>query len=54
MQPLVIIDFFDEERKPDFDIRKSLVFPEIDLFGFQGLDESPGSPGGIRSQRTPR
>ena len=42
MQPLAIIDFFDEEEKPDLDIRQSAVFPEIDLFGFQGFDEALG------------
>jgi len=42
VQPLAIIDFFDEEGKPDLDIRQSAVFPEIDLFGFQGFDEALG------------
>jgi hypothetical protein len=42
MQPFTIIDFFDEERKPVLDILQSPVFPEIDLFGFQGFDEALG------------
>lgn len=42
MQPLAIINFFDEERKPVLDILQSSVFPEIDLLGFQGFDEAFG------------
>jgi hypothetical protein len=42
MQPLVIIDFFGEEGKPDLGIRQSPVFPEIDLFCLQGFDEALG------------
>ena len=42
MQPFAIIDFFDEIGKPVLDIRQSAVFPEIDLFGFQGFDEALG------------
>ena len=42
MQPFAIIDFFDEIGKPVLDIRQSPVFPEIDLFGFQGFDEALG------------
>jgi len=42
MQPLAIIDFLDEEGKPDLNILQSPVFPEIDLFGFQGFDEALG------------
>jgi hypothetical protein len=29
----VIIDIFDEEGKPDLDIRQSTALPEIDLSG---------------------
>lgn len=42
MQSLAIIDFFDEEGKPVLDILESPVFPEIDLFGFEGFDEAFG------------
>ena len=42
MQPFAIIDFFNEIGKPVLDIRQSPVFPEIDLFGFQGFDEALG------------
>jgi hypothetical protein len=45
MQPLAIIDFFDEIGKPILDVRQSPVFTEIDLFGLEGLDEALG--GGI-------
>ena len=42
MQPFAIIDFFNEIGKPVLDIRQSPVFPEIDLFCFQGFDEALG------------
>lgn len=42
MQPFAIIDFLDEEGKPDLDIGQSPVFTEVDLFGFQGFDEALG------------
>ena len=40
MQPLVIINFLDEMGKPILDIVHGSIFPEIDLLGFQGFDET--------------
>jgi hypothetical protein len=42
MQPLAIVDFFDEEGKPALDIVHRPVFPEVDLLGLQGLEEALG------------
>jgi len=42
MQPLAIVNFFDEEGKPVLDIVHRPVFPEVDLLGLQGLEEALG------------
>ena len=42
MQPLTIVNFFDEVVKPILDIVHRPVFPEVDLLGLQGLDEALG------------
>ena len=40
LQPLVIINFLDEVGKPILDIGHGSIFPEVDLLGFQGFDET--------------
>ena len=45
MQPLAVINLFDEVGKSVLDISQSPVFPEIDLLGLQGFDEALG--GGV-------
>ena len=40
MQPLVIINFLNEVGKPILDIAHGSIFPEVDLLGFQGFDET--------------
>jgi hypothetical protein len=40
MQPLVIINFLKEVGKPILDIVHGSIFPEVDLLGFQGFDET--------------
>lgn len=36
----MIINFLDEVRKPILDIVHGSIFPEVDLLGFQGLEET--------------
>ena len=42
MQPLAIVNVFDEEGKPVLDIVHRPVIPEVDLLGLQGLEEALG------------
>ena len=42
MQPFLIVHVLDEVRKSSLYVSQSLIFPEIDLLGLEGLHETLG------------